>query len=158
MKKGKKIFDRNNLKFIFEDMKFETEIETGAITCTIKGEFESNWPMSVVSKRVFANSQLETVGYEKRRNIVYGLNTFKATVNANKTDKYSEEIGKRIAESKCKAKIYIKAMKLISDMAEESEKEIHNLKNLGARYLGYFAKEKMHQMEVDLLHNGKNSK
>jgi hypothetical protein len=160
MKKNKqhKRFDRNHLKFEFDDVTFETEGDT--IHCFIKGWFTSTWPLHDVVERVFKREQFSEVDLAGQFDIdtVIGWSTFESIVKCNDNDKYDETVGKRIAESKCKAKIYVKALKLISEIAEESEKEIEQLKNVGAKYLGYYAKERMHQFKVDYGHNGDTAK
>ena len=158
MKKNKehKQFDRNHLKFEFDNGAFYTEGKT--VRCSIMGWFTSTWPLHNVVERVFNREQFTDVDYAEVYDTVTGWTTFNTTVKCNVNDKYDETIGKRIAESKCKAKIYVKGMKLISEIAEESEKEIQQLKNVGAKYLEYYAKERMHQFKVDFTHNGDTTK
>lgn len=158
MKKNKqhKQFDRNHLKFEFDDVTFHTEGDT--IHCSIKGWFTSTWPLHDVVERVFKHEQFSDLNLAPDIGTVTGWTAFESIVKCNDNDKYDETVGKRIAESKCKAKIYVKALKLISEIAEESEKEIQQLKNVGAKYLGYYAKERMHQFKVDYGHNGDTTK
>ena len=158
MKKNKqhKQFNLNHLKFVFDKVTFETEGDT--IRCSIMGCSASTWPLYVVVERVFKHEQFSEVDLAGQFDTVIGWTTFESIVKCNDKDKYDETVGKRIAESKCKAKIYVKAMKLISEIAEESEKEIQQLKNVGAKYLGYYAKERMHQFKVDFTHNGNTAK
>ena len=158
MKKNKehKQFDRNHLKFEFDNVVFYTEGDT--IRCSIMGWFTSTWALQHVVERVFRKEQFTDVDIAGDFDTVTAWTTFNTTVKCNGSDKYDETIGKRIAESKCKAKIYVKGMKLISEIAEESEKEIQQLKNVGAKYLEYYAKERMHQFKVDFTHNGDTSK
>lgn len=162
MKKSKetqnKQFNRSNLKFTFADgeaTQFEVDEKNKTVTCSIDGAFFSNLPNYEIVAKVFKRNGLECdiEDYFEYDSII-GPTQFVATVKCNENNKFDETVGKRIAESKCKAKIYIKAMKLISEIAEESEKQIHELKNLGGKYLTYFAKEKMHQFKVDYKHNG----
>lgn len=158
MKKNKqhKQFDRNHLKFEFYDVDFHTEGDT--IRCSIRGWFKSTWPLHDVVERVFKREQFRELNLAGECDTITGWTEFESIVKCNNNDKYDETVGKRIAESKCKAKIYVKALKLISEIAEESEKEIEQLKNVGAKYLGYYAKERMHQFKVDYGHNGDTAK
>ena len=151
-----KQFDRNHLKFEFDDVTFETEGDT--IRCSITGWFTSTWPLHDVVERVFKREQFSEVDLADQFDTVTGWTAFESIVKCNDKDKYNETVGMRIAESKCKAKIYVKALKLISEIAEESEKEIQQLKNVGAKYLGYYAKERMHQFKVDYGNNGDTAK
>lgn len=76
-----------------------------------------------------------TVSYswwKKRLPLVdfYGKFTVKAKARCNKDDKFDEVIGKRIAESRAKAKAYMVAFKFWDICAKEIEKDAYFCNNL----------------------------
>lgn len=158
MEKSKKNnqFDRSHLKFVFNKVRFQTEGET--TKCIIHGRFVSTWGFYDVVKRVFKQAQFSKVGVFALSGVVVGGASFEAVVKCSKEDKYDENVGKRIAESKCKAKIYAKSMELVGNIADETELEVQRLKKLGLKYISYHAKEQIHQDYLDAINNGEDKK
>ena len=75
--------------------------EDGVVVCSIQARGVDNHHNLFIS-----NSSIQKI---RKRFHIYRINewkTFKVVVRLHKDDKWNEVIGKRIAESKCKKKIY----------------------------------------------------
>lgn len=78
----------------------------------------------------------------------YGRFTVKAIARCNETDKFDEVIGKRIAESRAKAKAYMVAFKFWNICAKEIEKLANFCNNLKKNCALANIKEKEHLIEL----------